>query len=120
MKYNREESFRFNFNPPFPGYFTITKMKGLEGMSKMGKMEILDLSPGGVKFQSLLELPVNQDTAFSLSFTLNEENELILPGSIIWKQKKLNHYHYGFDIAEDAEKKDMIIQELKKFRKSRL
>lgn len=122
MKYKREEYFRFSFNTPIPGFFTITKMNGLSGKSKKGPLLILDLSPKGIKFQSRLDLPDTEDLNLSLSFTLNTK-EIILPGKIVWKKKISNDFHYGFTVTEELEIEDItkeIISELKAFRKKQL
>lgn len=118
MKYNRDEPFRFAFTPPIPGFFSITRLKGVNGLSRKGQMELLDISPRGVKFQSTLDLPNTDEIQLMLTFYLNEE-EFILKGDIVWKQKGYKKYTYGFALNDDPTLNKQIIEGLKKYNKSK-
>ena len=118
MKYNRDEPFRFTFTPPIPGFFSITRLKGVNGLSRKGQMELLDISLRGVKFQSSLDLPTTNEIELLLTFSLNEE-EFILSGDIVWKQEGYKKYTYGFVFNDDPSLNKRIIEELKKYNKSK-
>ena len=117
MKYNRDEAFRFIFDPPLSGFFNIIRVNNLENKSRNGAMSVLDVSAGGLKFQSNLELPEHADLELLLTFIINND-KLSLQGRIIWKKKKGSTYMYGFIMNENERLRETIIQELKVYRKN--
>ena len=117
MKYNRDEAFRFPFNPPLSGFFSIIRINNLENKSRNGAMSVLDISAGGLKFQSILDLPEQADLELLLTFIMNED-EISLQGRILWKKKKASSYIYGFIMNENDRLKEIIIKELKTYRKN--
>lgn len=118
MKYNRDEPFRFTFTPPISGFFSITRLRGVNGQSRKGQMELLDISPRGVKFQSILDIPKSTDMELVLTFSINEE-EFIRSGNIVWKQEGYKKHTYGFIFHDDPIVNKRIIEELKKYNKSK-
>ncbi|PLS16479.1 hypothetical protein CVD28_15430 [Bacillus sp. M6-12] len=117
MKYKREESFRFSFPVPVPGHFFITKINGEQGVSKKGVMELLDISPKGAKFRSVLNFPLNPDLELTLSFQLNS-SAINLSGSIVWQKIQTGKYLYGFSIKQTEDAQATLIKELKLYRKN--
>lgn len=117
VKYNRDEAFRFIFDPPLSGFFNIIRVNNLENKSRNGAMSVLDVSAGGLKFQSNLELPEHADLELLLTFIINND-KLSLQGRIIWKKKKGSAYLYGFIMNENERLRETIIQELKVYRKN--
>lgn len=116
MKYNRKEAFRFTFSPPIPGIFSITLINNAVNKSRNGKMTVLDLSSGGIKFNSYLELPEGKELELMVTFKINED-DLDLHGKIMWKKKMMDSYLYGLALNEKGGQKDKIIEELKLYRK---
>ncbi|WP_163103345.1 PilZ domain-containing protein [Peribacillus alkalitolerans] len=114
MKYKRDEPFRYQFPEPISGHFVITSIKGLLGQSKKGKIELLDISQSGCKFQSQLDIPISDGILFEISVTLNG-NLIILPGKIAWKKKKLKIFEYGYSMEADEEFEKAIIAEIKEY-----
>ncbi|WP_108670161.1 PilZ domain-containing protein [Peribacillus acanthi] len=114
MKYKRDEPFRYQFPEPISGHFVITSIKGLSGQSKKGKIELLDISQRGCKFQSLLDIPITNGIMFEITITLNG-NLITLPGKIAWKKRKLKLYEYGYSIETDEELEKVILTEVKEF-----
>ncbi|WP_285766420.1 PilZ domain-containing protein [Peribacillus sp. SI8-4] len=116
MKYNRNEAFRFSFSPPLPGFFSITKVANLEHESRIGPMSVLDISPRGVKFQTPLNLHEDADFELMLTLKLNDHH-LGLRGKILWKQQGPSSFVYGFSMNAEEELEEIIVQELKAYRK---
>ena len=63
MRYNRQEPLRYTFAKPLKGDFTIIihdphNQTGQKTGS--GKLEVIDLSPGGMRFSTDLDLPLNE------------------------------------------------------------
>ncbi|WP_409294560.1 PilZ domain-containing protein [Peribacillus sp. SCS-26] len=112
MQYKREEPFRFSLQTPVPGTFTISR-----NSSKKGKLDIVDISPNGLKFQTDLDLP-DKDLELTVSFQLNE-SMLVMHGTTVWKKRHFGKYLYGFAAAGTPETRDgikqQIIKELKIF-----
>lgn len=119
MKYNRDEPFRFTFTPPISGFFSITRLRGVNGLSRKGQMELLDISPRGVKFQSILDIPKSIEMELVLTFSINEE-KFMRSGNIVWKQEWSKNHTYGFIFHDDLIVNKRIIEELKKYNKSKI
>lgn len=117
VKYNRDEAFRFIFDRPLSGFFSIIRVNNLENKSRNGAMSVLDISAGGLKFQSNLDLPEQADLELLLTFIINAD-EIDLRGRILWKKKSGSAYMYGFIMNENESLKETIITELKIYRKN--
>ncbi|WP_026692221.1 PilZ domain-containing protein [Peribacillus kribbensis] len=111
MIYKREESFRFSLKVPVTGEFAIISRKGAAHQDKYGALEILDISPNGLKFSSTLNLPLDENIQILVHFTLNS-TLLELPGSIVWKKIHLGRWHYGFMVQGPESLKEKIRQQI--------
>ena len=58
MHFKREEPFRFLFETPIVGTFSIAKYDNKEIDSKPGPLSVIDLSPKGIKIITPLDLPI--------------------------------------------------------------
>ncbi|PLT28936.1 PilZ domain-containing protein [Peribacillus deserti] len=118
MQYKRAEPFRFALQTPVPGHFTIASLNGISGKSKKGEIEVLDISPNGLKFKSSLELPANENIELLVTFQLNH-TALSLPGTIVWRRLYFGKWLYGFSVTGTSDSKEQIkkeiIKELKQF-----
>ncbi|UCZ53121.1 PilZ domain-containing protein [Bacillus shivajii] len=112
MRYKREEPLRYQFAKPIPLTFSITKVEGIEKDSSNGEGKILDLSPGGLKFESILELPIRDDVEFTFTFQMGEES-FEEKGVVKWKKDFRDQlYQYGAEfLTEDSEAR--IIEAIK-------
>ncbi|UII57197.1 PilZ domain-containing protein [Cytobacillus spongiae] len=120
MIYRRDEAFRFEFNRPIHGTFKLLKINDKSGQSKLGSADIIDLSPNGLRFESGLDLPLEQNSLLiEVNFILNERLIRIL-GTPKWKKTHGTRYIYGFTGINDQETKKEIIEELKIYSKKAL
>ncbi|MBM7693157.1 hypothetical protein JOC77_002596 [Peribacillus deserti] len=121
MQYKRAEPFRFALQTPLAGFFTISSLNGIGGKSKKGEIEVLDISPNGLRFKSGLELPVDENIELIVSFKLNQ-TMLSLPGTLVWSKVYFGKWLYGFSVSGTSvfkdEIKQVIIKELKQFIKN--
>ncbi|MFE8703551.1 PilZ domain-containing protein [Cytobacillus sp. FJAT-54145] len=117
VMYKREEPFRFQFQNPIPGTFKLLSINGVSGQSKAGSVQVLDVSPNGLKFKSTLDLPIER-TKFlmEVSFLLNDELVRVL-GEPKWKKREGTSFVYGFVGIDDEETKKEIIERLKQYAK---
>lgn len=59
MRYNRHDYFRYEFNPQLPAKFRLQLDGEEKKLSNEGECELLDISTGGVKFFTFLDLPLH-------------------------------------------------------------
>lgn len=117
MRYKRQESLRYTFPKPIKGTFII--LLDYQDQDKLhktdaGELEVIDLSPGGIKFSTHLDLPLKQtDFLVDVSFPLAKE-EVNMKGHIVWKKEQVHSFHYGLEGIENEEKEQEIIELLKK------
>ncbi|PID02562.1 hypothetical protein CSV67_07960 [Sporosarcina sp. P2] len=113
MRYNRHDYFRYTFNPYIPATFRIQLNNEERSMSNEGNCEILDISTGGVKFVTHLDLPVRLEIlALQLEFTIYQHHFEIL-GNVAWKKETEYGFEYGFEFDEEQKMDALITEELK-------
>ncbi|MBY0121777.1 PilZ domain-containing protein [Bacillus sp. S/N-304-OC-R1] len=115
MRYRRQESFRYQFEEPVACTFRILKVESKERLSNTGNAYVYDISEGGVKLTTPLNLSIdNKKIEIEISFRLNEA-ELLLTGILVWKKNHINDYSYGVHFTIDEKLKRKLIEELKIF-----
>ncbi|WP_153732361.1 PilZ domain-containing protein [Sporosarcina obsidiansis] len=115
MRYNRHDYFRYEFNPHLPARFRIQLQNKDKTLSNEGECELLDISTGGVKFFTFLDLPLqSQKLDLQLEFTLYQHPFEII-GHVVWKHAFERGFQYGFEFGEEQQVDDLIVQELKQY-----
>ena len=115
MRYNREETFRYEFGRPLDCEFKIINFNGKEMNTHSGKSKIHDLSPGGLKVSTKLDIPV-EGNRIVIQVRFSIISNITLEGKIVWKKHNYNDdYFYGIDLFVDTEVKDKLVDELKNF-----
>lgn len=115
MLYKRTEYFRHTFGTPLDAKFRILMSDGKE--SGVGDCQLIDLSPGGAKLLSMFNIPFQRDAVrMHLEFTLYQV-KLDVHGIVVWKESTGNGFTYGFDFDENAQTEQLIVNELKLYRK---
>lgn len=120
MRYKRDEPFRYQFDVPVDGNFVIL-LNNVEAdkltRSDTGELKVSDISPGGMSFITELDLPTNQqDYMIEVKLQLIDQ-EIVMHGHIVWKEKKGEHYTYGLQGVIDEETEQLIVQAVKAFNK---
>jgi hypothetical protein len=119
VRYKRNETFRYEFGKPLTGHFKILRINGQPVESKLGKADIFDLSPEGLKVETELDLHENKAVDIEVAFTIMTEQKLT--GEVVWQKRAYNgKYQYGIHLYNDAESKDKLINELKEYSKKLL
>ena len=114
-RFKREDSFRYEFIQPLDTSFYISRMRGKKSQSSRGKGVILNISTGGLRLDTFLDLPLNRE--IELTFELDIANKIIQPiGYIVWKDKSDNSFKYGISFISD-DHEQAIINALKIFPK---
>ncbi|ADC50897.1 protein with PilZ signaling domain [Alkalihalophilus pseudofirmus OF4] len=114
MQYRREESFRYEFSEPLKSTFKIIRISDANVESKEGEMYILDISAGGVKMNTHLELPDPNKAKVEVEVELQlAEKNLDVQGEIVWKKPFGRSYHYGIDFSITETESQELIKILK-------
>ncbi|MFC0473554.1 PilZ domain-containing protein [Halalkalibacter kiskunsagensis] len=118
--YRRKEAFRYRFKTPIIAQFTLVKIADKEVTSSAGEINILDISPGGLRGQSTLELPDPKKTKITLeiNFSLRSQ-KLIVRGEVVWKKELAQRYEYGIDFTITEKACQQLIAELKEYVKEK-
>lgn len=113
MRYKRKESFRFSFGKPLPSFFTIQELNGKPINTAEGKATLINISLSGLKLSTSLNIPDSRPPVkISVRFTINK-TEFIVPGEIVWKNKRLNDYQYGIHFYIKEKEQEKLMEELK-------
>ncbi|MBD0382445.1 PilZ domain-containing protein [Paenibacillus sedimenti] len=102
MSFNQRESFRINLQIPLSAMFKIIGIQNEATDTKYTKISIKDISSGGIRIHTPLDLPVNMSLLLEFTFTLFSQDVKVL-GTIT--RKSMLHaslYEYGikFSIAD--------------------
>lgn len=119
MRYNRTEPFRFIFDKQPTIFFSITGVDEKEVKTPEGIAQLIDLSPGGLKLKSNLDIAISthHHVKVSVRFTLNG-NEYHFNGNIKWRKKDQGEFYYGVKLLVDESAREELIKQLKIFSKS--
>ena len=91
---NRRAEIRLPFSKPQTGWIRIISAAGKKVELGPGRIELLNISPGGCGFRSWLCFPVS-DVFLMKVFWEMEKGRVGLPGHIRWRQREENGYRYG-------------------------
>ncbi|RLQ97089.1 PilZ domain-containing protein [Falsibacillus albus] len=121
MQFKRKEPFRYSFTSPIQGSFRLFIEKDKELIeTKEGNMEIIDLSPKGIKFRSKLNIPVERtDLHLHITFVINEK-AIEFVGKLKWKRQSATDFIYGVSSFGDDNLAEDIVRELKSFSKKKI
>lgn len=115
MRYNRHDYFRYIFDPYIPATFRIRINSDDQQLSNVGPCELVDISTGGVKFVTHLDLPVRSEMLeLQLEFVIFKHPFEIL-GNVAWKKQTEFGFEYGFEFGEDQKVDALITEELKHY-----
>ncbi|WP_252311586.1 PilZ domain-containing protein [Sinobaca sp. H24] len=108
---NQRRDVRFNFEShPIEGMFSIYKMQEEIIESKPARMYLQDLSAGGLRFSSRLDIPPAAGVTYCFTFQVLQTS-FQLYGTIQRKQKEGNRYYYGVKLVHsDRQMRLKIIQ----------
>ncbi|MCA0984100.1 PilZ domain-containing protein [Halobacillus yeomjeoni] len=114
MRYRRKETLRYTFGDPRPANFKITKIDSRTVSTSMGKAEVLDISPGGMKLSTEVNVPLTMKVQLLVQTTI-ADIPLTFTADVMWSKEVDGFYHYGLQFIEDQG--ETVIQALKKYRK---
>ena len=117
MRFKREESFRFQFQKPLQGSIKVIKENGAAVDKESSPIDIMDISPNGIKYNSPLNLPI-LEKKYLLEITFELEHRFLhILGEPVWKKINGSQFTYGFSGIENKSTKHEIIEALKDYSK---
>lgn len=120
MLSKRKEHFRFSPGTPFTAVFRIVKIgeqpETEHVKSSSGEAAILDISPAGLKIQTVFNIPLKKSLFLELTFVINDKS-FTLKGDIQWQKKAIDGFQYGIKLDMTTDLKQQVIDELKKYSK---
>ncbi|MDQ0205625.1 PilZ domain-containing protein [Alkalicoccobacillus murimartini] len=115
MRYKRDESFRYDFQPVLDGTFCIVQVNHQEVKASNGKLSITNLSPKGIGIETQYDLPDPNNYAVTLQVECTlEEQPLTFEGAIQWKRPLSTGYSYGLELSLPEQSKTEMINLLKR------
>lgn len=121
MRYNRDESFRYDFRPALEGSFIIEKVNQHDFSSSTGKLFIENMSPKGIAMSTEYNLPDPTDFVVTLQIICSiEDKTLTFSGDLQWKKTEEKEYRYGLRLTNDEKSQQEIVSLLKKYVRSHL
>lgn len=103
---NRRRYFRINLDWPLAANMTILKFKNMDVKLGTSKAIIENLSLGGLKFTSSINLPVQRDMVIQFS-TMILGHEVTFIGNNVWKSESTDGlYQYGFEFTWNEVNRD--------------
>lgn len=113
-RFKREEPLRYEFAKPIDTTFVISQLRGEPYQSKPAKGVLVNISPGGLRLLTELDLPKGPDVM--LTFTIHLAGYDIVPeGEVVWKEKRGNNLMYGVNFNYNPEIEKTIYQALKAY-----
>ncbi|WP_102344773.1 PilZ domain-containing protein [Bacillus sp. Marseille-P3661] len=114
----RNEPFRVLMEPPLNCQFQIVYVNGKFINSSIGSCEILDISPGGLKIKSSLNLYLEKELKLKLSFNI-DSNFISQQGQPLWIKRYGNYFLYGVKLEQTGDEKELIINSLKVYSRTK-
>jgi len=116
MRYNRNESFRYEFECPKSVTFKITDVNGKKTETNLARAKIKNISPHGMRLLSDLDIKLKGSIKADFTFSLHS-TQITVKGTFVWQRKELHGYSYGIEIETTKEVEKMIVEELKQVSK---
>ncbi|RWZ54946.1 EAL domain-containing protein [Halobacillus fulvus] len=113
-KEERRKFYRFEFDQPLHAQMMIKEVKGKKIAAGRTKILIKDLSIGGLKFVSSLNIPVRPDVKMEFEVTILGET-FSMDGQILWKNEmNFTTYDYGVQFTLEDTKQDVLAEMINK------
>lgn len=106
---NRREYYRLTLHVPLSAQFKIIGYRRETLNSNSTYIYIVDLSAGGLRMHSRLNLPVNEGLLLEFRFRLFER-ELVLLGMVVRKKPAGSGiFEYGIEFSLDDQMKELLL-----------
>lgn len=89
-EHDRKEAFRYQFFPSIPVSFKIIEINGKRVDSSETIAQLIDISPNGMRIETLLIISLHYEIKIALSFVLNDI-PLSCTGMLRWHE----YMYYG-------------------------
>lgn len=113
MRYRRHETLRYSFQDPPSARYKIIRVDGKQVNSSTGNGHIIDISPGGMKLATSVQIPLQKQVQLFVQ-TKIADVDLSFTADVIWTKPFKKDHHYGLDFIGDHHEE--VVQALKKLR----
>lgn len=96
-KHTRRRHLRLQLTPAVAAELTLDSIGGQAVETRSRPVLLLDISQGGLRFMSVLDLPVSM--SYTLRLTLGAPVPMELKGHVRWKRRRDNFFEYGIAYA---------------------
>lgn len=83
---NRRKYFRINLLFPLTAHMSVSELNGEKVKLGSTKISIVNIGPGGIRFETKIRLPVRSDLILKISTTILDE-DVEYYGNIVWNQE---------------------------------
>ncbi|MCM3387850.1 EAL domain-containing protein [Ureibacillus chungkukjangi] len=114
-QFERRAFYRIELLFPLSSKMTLTTFQ--DRKVNLGKTEVIidNISPGGLKFTSNMQLPVRSDVFYQFE-TMIVNSKIVVNGYIVWKnESKDGFFEYGVKFSIDDNERDELLKILEKF-----
>lgn len=113
MRFRRQEAFRYQFGQPLPCIFRLVHNdeKYIEIEEKSA--HIHDISPHGMKLETLSRIPCEHNKEIEVTFMLNDV-PFRFSGKVVWERPFVRTYYYGVRLLISNEQEEKLISEIKR------
>ena len=92
------------------GEISIIRIRNLQVHSKGKPVLLLDISPGGLRFQTDLVFPVCEHIILLCKAQLIKNVWVELEGRIVWRKRSENLFEYGFEMIIQEQHRILLIR----------
>lgn len=104
---NRRKYYRLKFDIPLCADMTVTKFKNKDIKLGTSKVLVEDISLGGLRYLSNINLPIQEDLVLLFTTTILG-NQYHLTGRNVWKLEVNGLYQYGFEFNLTETERDKL------------
>ncbi|WP_433945852.1 PilZ domain-containing protein [Paenibacillus sp. SN-8-1] len=112
---NRKEPFRYSMEEPMSCWIRISEINGTIITSKPAEADLIDISKGGCKIRTPLNLHAFSNSIKGILRLKLSEEEYDLNAQIRWqRQIEPPFFHYGLSLMLEADEREKINADLRK------
>lgn len=111
---NRKEPFRYSMEEPMSCWIRISEINGTIITSKLAEVDLIDISKGGCKIRTPLDLHASSNSIKGVLRLKLSEEEYDFNAQVRWqRQIEPPFFHYGLSLMLESEEKEKINADLR-------
>lgn len=110
----RKEPFRYLFTEPLPCFIELIEFNGIPVCSKPAEAELINISKGGCKITSDLNLHADTNQVVVKIHLPLTESPILCPATIQWQRTEDSiRFEYGLQLQLPTSEKERILVDLR-------